>query len=231
MPPDAPARSGTAFLFDVDDTLLDNDAIAADLDRHLVATLGAGPAKEYWTHFEQLRAETGYADYLGAAQALRRGHPAEPAVFEIGRFLLDYPFASRLYPQALAAVAAAARLGPVGILSDGDAVFQPRKIARAGLAAAVDGRVIVCIHKERELDLVRARLPAERYVVVDDKWRLLAAIKSAWGDAVTTVFVRQGHYAHDPAERRDRPAPDLELDAIAALREVPPARFGITAPP
>jgi FMN phosphatase YigB (HAD superfamily) len=202
------------FLLDVDNTLLDNDAVAADLRRHLTNLFGA-PAERYWELFEQLRVEVGYADYLGALQRFRMEHPGDPQLLEMSLFLVDYPFADRLYPRVLETIDWLAARGTPVILSDGDAVFQPRKIARSGLWGAVDGRVLVYVHKEQMLADVERRYPAERYVMVDDKIRLLTAIKAVWGERVTTVFVKQGHYAEDEREVARYPPADITVAAIA----------------
>ena len=207
----------TVFLLDVDNTLLDNDAVIADLRRHLVEAFGPECDQRYWEIFEQLRAELGYADYLGALQRYRIEHPRETHVLKISLFLLHYPFASRVYPGALDAVRAVRARGRTAILSDGDVVFQPRKIERSGLWEAVAGEVLIYIHKEQMLDDVERRYPARRYVMVDDKLRILAAMKKTWGARVTTVFVRQGHYASDPAALEGYPAADVTIEAIGDL--------------
>ena len=207
----------TVFLLDVDNTLLDNDAVIADLRRHLVEAFGPECDQRYWEIFEQLRAELGYADYLGALQRYRIEHPRETHVLKISLFLLHYPFASRVYPGALDAVRAVRARGRTAILSDGDVVFQPRKIERSGLWEAVAGEVLIYIHKEQMLDDVERRYPARRYVMVDDKLRILAAMKETWGARVTTVFVRQGHYAHDHELVASLPAADVTVDRIGEL--------------
>ncbi len=211
------SRSDLALLFDVDNTLLDNDAVERDYHTHLEREAGPEAARLYWAEFEALRRELGYADYLGALQRYRRGHLHDPRLLLVAGFLLDYPFAGRLYPRALDVLAASARMGVTAVLSDGDVVFQPRKIERSGIGAAVDGRVLVYIHKERELADVERFYPAEHYVLVDDKLRILAAVKEIWGPRVTTVFVRQGHYAHDPGILSAYPPADLAIGAIADL--------------
>jgi haloacid dehalogenase-like hydrolase len=204
------------FLFDVDNTLVDNDRIAADLRRHLTSEVGEERQQEYWDIFEQLRAELGYADYLGALQRYRINHPRECHLLAVSSFLVSYPFANRLYPGSLDALEHARAFGPTVILSDGDVVFQPLKVRRSGLFEAVDGRVLIYIHKEQELDDVEQRYPAEHYVLVDDKVRILTAIKERWGDRLTTVFPRQGHYAHAPDVARF-PPPDVSIDRIGDL--------------
>ncbi|HUA89846.1 MAG TPA: HAD family hydrolase [Steroidobacteraceae bacterium] len=203
------------FLFDVDNTLLDNDAVQEDLSAHLQGAFGAASRARYWQIFETLRTELGYADYLGALQRYRLENLDDPDLFQISFFLLDYPFAQRLYPGALAALAHAGRLGSAAILSDGDVIFQPRKVQRAGLWEAVAGRVLIYLHKEAMLQAVARHYPAAHYVVVDDKLRILSAIKRQWGARVTTVFVRQGHYALDAAALAGFPAADLTLGGIA----------------
>jgi FMN phosphatase YigB (HAD superfamily) len=208
------------FLLDVDNTLLDNDRVTADLMGYLDQTVGRASREEYWKIFEGLREELGYADYLGALQMYRLAHPRDPHVVRISSFLINYPFADRVYPDALNVVARLKRWGRPVILSDGDVVFQPRKVERSGLMEAVDGDVLIYVHKELELEDVAARYPAERYVFVDDKLRLLDAFKRAWGSRVTTVFPRQGHYAHDPEILRRYPAADITVERIGDLLNV-----------
>lgn len=204
-------------LFDVDDTLLDNDGVIEDLMRHLEREVGHERQQRYWTIFEQLRAELGYADYLGALQRYRIEYPRDPHLVTVSHFLVNYPFANRLYPNALDVVEHFKQWGPVVILSDGDVVFQPHKVERSGLCGAVDGNVLIYIQKERELDDVEQRYPAERYVLVDDKLRILTAIKEIWGSRVTTVFPRQGHYAHDPSMLANYPPADVTVEHICDL--------------
>jgi haloacid dehalogenase-like hydrolase len=210
------ARAPVVFLVDVDNTLLDNDRVTADLRRHLDEAVGPEGRASYWALFEQLRVELGYADYLGALQGYRREFPHDLRVLTVSGFLVDYPFAERLYPGALAVLARFRRWGPTVILSDGDVVFQPRKVERSGLGRAVDG-VLIYVHKELELDDVERRYPAGRYVLVDDKLRVLTAVKRAWGARVTTVFPRQGHYAHDPEVLAGSPPADLTVERIGDL--------------
>jgi FMN phosphatase YigB (HAD superfamily) len=210
--------SGTVvFLLDVDNTLLDNDRVAADLRRHLARAVGPKCEQRYWTIFEALRTELGYADYLGALQRYRVEHPREHHLLAISSFLVDYPFANRLFPGSLDVLERLAAWGPTVVLSDGDVVFQPRKIERSGLFDAVDGRVLIYIHKERELDDVERRYPAEHYVLVDDKPRIVAAIKKTWGERVTTVLPRQGHYARDPNALATYPPADITIERIGDL--------------
>jgi FMN phosphatase YigB (HAD superfamily) len=208
------------FLLDVDNTLLDNDRVTADLMRFLDQTIGPGYRDEYWRIFDRLRGELGYADYLGALQTYRAEHPRDPRVLRISSFLINYPFADRLFPGSLDVIDRLKQWGSTVILTDGDVVFQPRKIERSGLMDAVDGQVLVYVHKELELEDIEARYPAERYVVVDDKLRLLDAFKRAWGRRVTTVFPRQGHYAHDPDILTRYPPADITVERIGDLMDV-----------
>ncbi len=205
------------FLLDVDNTLLDNDGVIDDLMRHLEREVGHERQQRYWTIFEQLRAELGYADYLGALQRYRIEYPRDSHLITVSHFLLNYPFASRLYPNALEVVEHFKQWGPVVILSDGDVVFQPHKVERSGLCDAVEGNVLIYIHKECELDDVEERYPAERYVLVDDKLRILTAFKKVWGSRVTTVFPHQGHYAHDLQALATYPAADMTIERIGEL--------------
>jgi FMN phosphatase YigB (HAD superfamily) len=211
------AAVDVVFLLDVDNTLLDNDRVQDDLRNHLAREFGAASRDRYWAIFEALRTELGYADYLGALQRYRLGAMNDPRLLLMSAFLVDYPFADRLYPRALDAIAHLRTCGLTVILSDGDAVFQPRKIQRSGLWAAVEGRVLVYIHKEHMLDDVEQRYPARHYVMVDDKLRILAAMKKFWGDRLTTVFPRQGHYALDPHNVCAYPPADLAIERIGDL--------------
>lgn len=213
-------NNGAVFLLDVDNTLLENDRVERDLREHLERVLGTGCRRRYWAIFEELRAELGYADYLGALQRYRVEHPRDPQILEVSSYLIDYPFAERLYPGSLAAIARLRAWGPTVILSDGDAVFQPRKVQRSGLREAVGGRVLIYIHKEQMLDDIENKYPALHYVMVDDKLRILAAMKEGWGARLTTVWVVQGHYAHDPKATAGHPAPDIRLERIADLARV-----------
>jgi FMN phosphatase YigB (HAD superfamily) len=210
------ASAETVFLFDVDNTLLDNDRVIVDLRRYLMREVGAGRTDQYFEIFERLRVERGYSDYLGALQRYRVAHPRDPHLLSVSSYLVNYPFANRLYPGALDVLEHVARFGLTVILSDGDVVFQPRKVERSGLWEAVDGRVLIYIHKEEELDDVERRYPAAHYILVDDKIRILSAIKKTWGNRLTTVFPRQGHYAH-ASEVATYPRPDVTIERIAAL--------------
>jgi FMN phosphatase YigB (HAD superfamily) len=205
------------FLFDVDNTLLDNDRVIADLRKHLHREVGPKRARQYWCIFEELRSKLGYADYLGALQRYRAKYPRDLRLLTVSRFLIEYPFANRLFPNSLDVVDRVKKWGLAVILSDGDVVFQPRKVGRSGLYDAVDGNVLIYVHKERELDDVKKRFPARHYVLIDDKLRILAAVKKLWRDRVTTVFVRQGHYAFDPKVLTTYPPADVQIDRIGDL--------------
>jgi hypothetical protein len=212
-----PQLAPVVFLLDVDNTLLDNDRIVDDLKLHLTQAFGAERQERYWTIFENLRADLGYADYLGALQGYRAENPRDPNFLELSHYLLNYPFTERLFPGALQVIERLRAWGPTVILSDGDVVFQPRKVERSGLFAAVEGRVLIYIHKENELDDVEKRFPACHYVLVDDKLRILTAVKNAWGKRLTTVFPRQGHYANDPKILAACPPADVAIEAIGDL--------------
>ena len=210
-------RDEIVFMFDCDNTLLDNDQVQVELRAHLERQFGAANRDRYWEIFEALRAELGYADYLGALQRYRLGAMNNPCLLQMSAFLLDYPFADRLYPGALDVLKKFADWGRTLVLSDGDVVFQPRKIQRSGLWQAVEGRVLIYIHKEKMLDDVEQRYPARHYFMVDDKLRILAAMKNVLGERLTTVFPRQGHYALDPHNIATYPAADLTVEHIGDL--------------
>ena len=219
------AGDGPVFLFDVDNTLLDNDRVQQDLRAHLAREFGPGARDRYWNILEQLREELGYVDYLGALERYRLERLHDPRVLALSNWLVDYPFAERLYPGALEVLRHARRRGRVVILSDGDAVFQPRKAMRSGLWDAVDGAVLIYVHKERMLADVERLFPASHYVMVDDKLRILAAIKAVWGERVTTVFAHQGHYANDPQNTARYPAADVDIERIGEFPHLDPVRF------
>jgi FMN phosphatase YigB (HAD superfamily) len=211
-------RTGrTVFLFDVDNTLLDNDRVTADLRAHLESQVGVNGAQRYWEMFEELRSRLGYADYLGALQNYRSAFPHDIHLLGVSHYLVDYPFANRLYPNSLDAAHHVSQWGTTAILSDGDVVFQPRKVERSGLFEAVGGRVMIYVHKESELSDVEDKYPAEHYVLIDDKIRILDAVKKSWGAKVTTVFVKQGHYALDPEIVKKYPAADVTIERIGDL--------------
>ncbi len=210
-------RAPLVFLVDVDNTLLDNDGLVEHLMDYIERECGATSRERYAQILEQVRSRLGYVDYLGALQQYRTEHLDDLRLLDISSFLIDYPFATRLYPGALDVLAQLQSYGTTVILSDGDVVFQPRKVRRSGLWDAVDGRVLIYIHKERMLDAVERRCPARRYVMIDDKIHVLHAIKSEWGDRVTTIMPRQGHYAHDPRLLGAYPPADVTVDHIADL--------------
>ncbi len=216
--------AAVVFLLDVDNTLLDGDRIVADLRDHLQSEFGVASAQRYWTIFNALREELGYVDYLGALQCYRldveRGSTDEQRLLIMSSFLIDYPFADRVYARALEVIAHLGRFGPTVILTDGDVVFQSRKLQRSGLWDAVDGRALVYVHKEQMLDVVQRRYPARHYVMVDDKLRILAAMKAIWRERLTTVFARQGHYALDPALVATQPAADFTIERIGELADL-----------
>ena len=220
MKPKAPRTSGQAkvvFLFDVDNTLLDNDRVIADLTKYLKREVGPERARCYWTIFEQLRTQLGYADYLGALQRYRSEYPHDLGLLAVSRFLINYPFANRLFPNSLDVIAHVKKWGAAVLLTDGDVVFQPRKVDRSGLYEAVEGHALIYVHKERELADVEARYPAAHYVIVDDKHRILAAVKRTWAQRVTTVFVQQGHYARDPKLLAACAPADVSVERIGDL--------------
>ena len=210
-------RNPLVFLVDVDNTLLDNDRIQSDLRRHLERNFGAACRDRYWAILEQLFTDLGYRDYLGALQRYRVEHPRDIHLLSMSSFLVDYPFANRLYAGSLDVLERFRSWGQTVILSDGDVVFQPRKVERSGLFEAVEGHVLIYIHKEEALEDVERRYPAQHYVLVDDKLRILAAVKKAWGERVTTDFPRQGQYAHDPTIIAACPPADLTVERIADL--------------
>ena len=222
------APNQTVFLVDVDNTLLDNDRIQADLKRHLEREFGAAARDRYWTILEQLMTDLGYRDYLGALQRYRVEHPKDLHLLSMSSYLVDYPFANRLYPGALDVLERFRGWARTVILSDGDVVFQPRKVERSGIAETVDGHVLIYIHKEEELDDVEQRYPAGHYVLVDDKPRILATVKKVWGDRVTTVLPRQGQFAHAADAASYRPAADLTVERIGDLLAHDFANFGPT---
>lgn len=210
----------TVFLFDVDNTLLDNDRVTQDLKAFMEREIGAKRNARYWEIFEELRAELGYADYLGSLQNYRVENPYDSHVLAVSTYLVNYHFANRLFPNSLDALEHCKKFGKVVILTDGDVVFQPRKIERSGLLEAVEKNILIYIHKEKELADLERRYPAEHYVFVDDKIRILSAIKEIWKEKATTVFVRQGHYAFDEKEVAKYPAADITIEKIGDLLEL-----------
>ncbi len=228
------SNEGVVFFVDVDNTLLDNDRIVADLHCELETSFGARVAARYWALFEALREELGYVDYLGALQRLRlEGGLSdwdEHKLLQTSGFLLDYPFADRLYPHALKALGHLGQLGTTVLLTDGDVVFQPHKVQRSGLWNAVDGRVLIAVHKERTLDAVQRHYPAQHYVMVDDKLRILSAMKAQWGKRLTTIFVRQGHYATAAETDFIQPRADITIENIGELADFDVASLGLQTP-
>ena len=218
------------FLLDVDNTLLDNDRFGADLGARLEQAFGGDQRDRYWAIFTALREELSYADYLAALEKFRVGLEDDPELLQMSSFMLEYPFAERLYPRALEAIAYLSTFGLTVVLSDGDVVFQPRKIQRSGIWNAVQGRVLIYVHKERALDAMRRRYPARSYVMVDDKAQLLAAMKRVLGAELTTVFVHQGHYAAQSANTVIEPPPDLEIERIGDLLDLDPSDFIAASP-
>jgi len=218
------------FLLDVDNTLLDNDRFAADLSARLARGFGTAGRDRYWAHYSRLRDELGYADYLGSLQAFRAGLDEDPDLLQMSSFLLDYPFSQLLYPRALETIAHLRTLGLPVVLSDGDVVFQPRKVQRSGIWEAVEGRVLIQPHKQRALDVMQRCYPAAQYVMVDDKRPLLAAMKQALGTRLATIFVRQGHYALGSTDTVMCPAPDISIECISELIGFDRARFATAAP-
>ncbi len=210
------ARERVVFLIDVDNTLLDNDRIVADMREALIREVGAEKELRYWTIFEECRRTLGYADYLGTLQRFRMEDPHDPNLLSISSKLVNYPFQQRLFPRALDVISYLARWGTPVILTDGDVVFQPLKIERSGIGEAVGGRVLLYVHKEKELAEVERRYPADQYVLIDDKLKILTAVKEIWGDRVTTVFPKQGHYATDPDVAK-YPEADFTIEHIADL--------------
>ena len=210
-------KSETVFLFDVDNTLLDNDRVTQDLRRFMDREVGAERSSHYWEIFETLRDELGYADYLGALQRYRIANPYDSHLLAVSTYLINYPFANRLFPNSLDVIERCSQIGKVVVLTDGDVVFQPRKIERSGLFEAFGGNILIYVHKENELDDVERRYPAEKYVLVDDKIRILSAIKDVWGNRVTTVFPRQGHYALDAEAVAKYPPADITVERIGDI--------------
>jgi FMN phosphatase YigB (HAD superfamily) len=212
-----PNRSPVVFLVDIDNTLLDNDRIQADLKEHIEREFGPGPRDRYWTILERLFDTLGYRDYLGALQQYRIENPHEVKLLALSFFLVDYPFAKVLYPGALEVLKRLKSHAPTVVLSDGDVVFQPRKAQQSGIWDTVDGHVLIYIHKEKELEDVERRYPADHYVLIDDKPRILTAVKKIWGPPVTTVFPKQGSYAHDAEALASNPAADITIERIGDL--------------
>ena len=217
------------FLVDVDNTLVDNDGIQQDLKDHLERTYGVAARDRYWRILEDLMVELGYRDYIGALQKFRVEHPREMELLAMSSYLMDYPFAERLYPNALEVLKRLRSVAPTAILTDGDVVFQPRKVEHAGLAKVADGNVLIYIHKEEALEDVERRFPADHYVLIDDKLRILDAVKQIWGERVTTVLPRQGQYAHDAKVISALPPADVTIERIGDLLQYDLARLRTAA--
>jgi len=217
------------FLVDVDNTLFDNDRFAVELSAHLEKSFNVAERERYWSLHKKRWAEFGISDYLGTMQEFRQGLQNDPALLKMSSFLLDFPFGDLLYPHALEVVKHVRSLGPASALSDGDMVFQPRKLQHSGIFDAFHGNALIYEHKQHELDLLQQRFPAQRYVMIDDKPNILADMKKVLGDRLTTVFVRQGRYAAD-ASPELRSAPDMKIDAIADLLRYTREDFALALP-
>jgi FMN phosphatase YigB (HAD superfamily) len=217
----------TVFLLDVDNTLLDNDRFALELGARLERSFGLAHRERYWRIFEDLRARFGVADYLGTLQAFRDGLDDHPGLLDMSQFLLEFPFSTLLFPGALEVIAHLRTMGRPVVLSDGDVVFQPRKIRHAGIRDAVRGAVLIYLHKEKVMDHVQERYPAAHYVVVDDKPNLLTAMKLVMRERLTTIFVRQGHYALAAGSNPGMPAPDRTIERIGDLKTFNSADFKV----
>lgn len=211
-------KSPLVVLCDVDNTLLNDNRIVSDLCDFLLDKLGEQGAKQYWTHFEALSQSLGYADYLGALQRARDEHPHEMHFIAITNFLLTYPFSERLFPRALDVIDHVACWALPVIVSDGDVVLQPIKLHRAGLARKVQDRVLVYIHKEKELDDIMQRYPATHYVFVEDNLSILSSVKREWGQRVTTIHIRP--HGHPPDEGRTALQPDITLNDIGDMLRI-----------
>ena len=207
--------TGVAFLLDVDNTLINNDKVKTDLEERVVRYAGPDTAPVFWQVYEQVRRELDYVDLPLTLNRFRAESPEVERFAELSAAVLFYPFEECLYPRTLEVIEHLREIGTVAIVSDGDPVFQPAKIARAGLAAAVDDRVLIYVHKEQQLDDVRRRIPAGRYVIVDDKPNILVAVKRELGDRAVAIHVRQGRYARETGEWHA----DIEIDSIADLME------------
>ena len=229
LPAESPATADVVYLLDIDNTLLDGDRMVADLRLHLESEFSIASAQRFWSALETLRAEFGFVDFLGALQRYRsqieRSGMDAQRLLSTSAFLIDYPYAERLYPRSLEAIRHLNRSGLTVILSDGDVALQPRKVQRSGLWDAVDGRVLIHVHKERMLDSVKRRYPARHYVMVDDELRILAAMKANWQQQLTTVFLRQGSHAADPTNVNTHTPADITIGSLDELIDIDPARL------
>jgi FMN phosphatase YigB (HAD superfamily) len=210
------------FLLDVDNTLLDNDRVKQDLQSTIASLVADDRASRFWSLYEAVRDEEGVVNFPETLRRFRRAFPDEPRAEDVDRAVLTVPFERYLYPRAMEVMSRLWTLGDVAILSDGDRVYQPAKIARAGLLLATRGNVLVYEHKEDHLAEVQRRFPARHYAHVDDRAALLARTKNGLGRGATTVHVRQGHYA---SESSSGPPPDVVVERIADLLSLEPARF------
>jgi len=206
------------FLFDVDNTLLDNDRSKADMQTGLLEILGEQGAKRFWELYEEVRAELDVVSYPQTLERFARSWEDKVIARRAADLIDNWPYRDYVYPGSFPALEHITRMGEVAILSDGDDDYQARKIANAGLTKAVGGPadVLIYVHKEEQFADVMRRLPGEHYVLVEDKERILANAKGILGDMLTTVWVKQGHYAHDPKQYR-KPDPDITLESIGEL--------------
>ncbi|MFN2465530.1 MAG: HAD family hydrolase [Candidatus Dormibacteria bacterium] len=212
------------FLIDIDNTLIDNDRVKADMEAQIRQLAGPSGSEDFWNLYEEVREELDYVDLPITLARFRAQRPDVRKFPQISAMLLGYPFEDALYPEALHVVEHLKRMGKVVVLSDGDPVFQPAKIARIGMADAVDSNVLIYAHKEQHLDEVTDLYPAEHYVVIDDKPGVLGRMKARLGPRVTTVQVRQGKYASVGAEEPG-PAPDRTFAGIAGCLQLSEADF------
>jgi FMN phosphatase YigB (HAD superfamily) len=211
------------FLLDVDNTLVDNDRVKKDIERAIASLVAVDRAARFWALYEEVRDEKGVVNFPETLRRFRRAFPNEPHAEDVDRSVLSIPFERYLYPRVFDVIARLWTLGDVTILSDGDRVYQPAKIALAGLLLATRGNVLVYEHKEDHLAEVQRRFPSLHYAHVDDKAGLLARTKVGFGSRATTIHVRQGHYA---SEHESGPPPDVTVERIADLLTLDPARFG-----
>lgn len=210
------------FLLDVDNTLLDNDRLKEDLQRRFLTLLGQERSDRFWQIYEEVRRDEDYVDYPLTFKRIAEEQNDPELRTSLETVLEGLQFSSYLYPGVLGTLAYLRTLGTPVILSDGDQVFQPYKIRYSGLERAVDGHVLIYVHKEQELPRVFAHFPADHYVAVDDKPRILAALETECPTTFTTVLVLQGKYAVPGAFT---PAPDYVIDRIAALHSFSKERF------
>ncbi len=215
------------FLIDVDNTLIDNDAVKKDLDEHITVELGPALAARFWEIYEQARKERETVDIPLALSRLRTqtslADMDEQTYLHVHSIFDNYPFFERLYPGTLETLHYLRTLGLTVIVSDGDRFFQAEKIFASNLAEAVEGRVLIYIHKQQHLDEIVRQYPADHYVMIDDKPEILADTKELWGKRVTTAFVQQGKYAAE--QKPPNFAPDISVLHIADLRNYSATQF------